>query len=209
MKLINYSGCLIAALVLCYSIKGNSDSVTIKVHFLHGSKPKAAYKYTEDRWFGGILGGHAGIEFEPNQIINFLPRSGVHLFSKPKIINSKFSIHDTTSFYAIMSGKIDTVKSTIVYIRISDTQKNKLDSIVAGYRKRAPYDYAFFGMRCGAAAAEILGQIGVLKKTGLRHTWMHTFYPRKLRRRLEHDASLRNYLIVKSEGNRRRKWEKD
>ncbi|MCC6370557.1 MAG: hypothetical protein IT236_06115 [Bacteroidia bacterium] len=211
MKLLNFTGCLVAAFLFGFgtSATGSEDSVTIKVHFLHGSKPNRAYKYSEDRWFGGLLGGHTGIEIEPNRIFNFQPRSGLHMFAKPRIINSKFSIHDSITFYAIMSGKEDTVKKTVIVMRITQGQKYRLDSIVNVYRRRAPYDYAFFGMRCGAAAAEILGQLGITQKTGFTKTWMHTFYPRKLRRRLERAAEKNHYTVIKSQGNVRRRWEKD
>ncbi len=190
-------------------LKANSDSVNIRVHFLHGSKPKKQFRYQEDKWFGGILGGHAGIEYESNKILNFQPKSGFHIFAKPTIINSKFSVHDTISFYEILGGQYDSVKKTIITIKISSQQKNKLDSIVIAYQKRSPYDYAFFGMRCGAAAYDVLAQINVLHKYSFKKTWRKTFYPRKLRRRLEYYAKEKGYKIRKVEGSKRRKWERD
>ncbi|MDP1801177.1 MAG: hypothetical protein Q8L81_07495 [Bacteroidota bacterium] len=204
--------CFIISALIIYNfqaLKAKSDSVIIRVHFLHGSKPKKQFKHEEDKWFGGILGGHAGIEYETNKIINFQPRSGFHVFAKPKIINSKFSVHDTISFYEILGGQYDSVKKTIIAIKISAWQKNKLDSIVIAYQKRSPYDYAFFGMRCGAAAYDILAQIDVLYKFSFKRTWRKTFYPRKLRRRLEWYAKSRGYKIVKQKGTSRRKWERD
>lgn len=186
-----------------------TDSVIIKVHFLHGSKPKRQYKKTEDRWFGGILGGHAGIEVSPNKIFNFLPKSRFHLFSKREIINSKFCIHDTLSFYEILGGKYDSVKKTIISIKISAKQKETLDSVVNAYCKRSPYDYAFFGMRCGAAAYDVLAQIGVVRKLSFKKTWRRTFYPRKLRRLLEAKTMKDIVSIRKFKGSSKRKWERD
>lgn len=211
MKL-TFLQCSIALILAVYNfqtLKANSDSVTIRVHFLHGSKPKKQFRHEEDKWFGGILGGHAGIEYEPNKIINFQPRSGVHVFAKPKIINSKFSVHDTISFYEIMGGPYDSAKKTIIAIRISVRQKIKLDSIVTAYQKRSPYDYAFFGMRCGAAAYDILARIDVVHKFSFKRIWRKVFYPRKLRRRLEWYAKTRGYKIMKKKGTVRRKWERD
>jgi hypothetical protein len=49
------------------------DSTAIKIHFLYGSKPAKEYKDVEQKWFGGMYGGHAGIEIDSNQILNFLP----------------------------------------------------------------------------------------------------------------------------------------
>lgn len=187
----------------------NKDSICIKVHFLHGSKPKHKYRDTEDKWFGGMLGGHVGIEYEPNKILDFQPKARFHVFAKPKIINSKFSIHDTISFYEILGGKYDSVKKTIVTISLTSMQKQVLDSIAGVYHKRSPYDYAFFGMRCGAAAYDVLGCIGVVKKLSFSKTWKRIFYPRRLRRFLETQACERKYYVVKKEGSLRRKWEKD
>lgn len=186
-----------------------NDSVLIRVHFLHGSKPKRAFKETEHRWFGGILGGHAGIEYETNKILNFQPKSRFHLFSNRSIINSKFSIHDTISFYEILGGTYDSVKKTIISIKISLGQKQRLDSIVKAYTRRSPYDYAFFGMRCGAAAYDVLAQIDVVRKLSFKKTWRRIFYPRRLRRRLEALAKIHHYKVLKQEGSKRRVWERD
>ena len=209
MKLYIIVGFLIIRILFNSGYASQNDSVLIRVHFLHGSKPKCAFKETEDRWFGGVLGGHAGIEYESNKILNFQPKSRFHLFSNCSIINSKFSIHDTISFYEILGGHHDSVKRTIIYIKISSTQKTKLDSIVKTYTKRSPYDYAFFGMRCGAAAYDVLAQIDVVQKLSFKKTWRRIFYPRCLRRRLEALANINHYKVVKYEGSIRRKWEKD
>lgn len=186
-----------------------TDSSIIRVHFLHGSKPKHAYKHEEDKWFGGKLGGHVGVEISPNKILNFQPAGRFHIFSKSYLINSKFSIHDTISFYGILGGKPFEVKKTIVTIKISAQQKKQLDSLTAIYTVKAPYDYAFFGMRCGAAAYDILANTGVVKKYKFKKTYRKIFYPRKLRRRLESKAEENNYGVKKIEGSIKRKWEKD
>lgn len=204
--------CLIAALLFtidCLAISQQSDSVIIRVHFLHGSKPKREFRHEEDRWFGGVLGGHAGIEIDPNKIFNFQPKSRPHLFSKRSIINSKFSFHDTISFYEILGGKSDSVKKTIISIKISANQKSILDSIVIAYTKRCPYDYAFFGMRCGAAAYDVLAKAGVVRKLSFKKKWRRIFYPRKLRRLLEYGNIKGVVSIRKVKGSNKRKWEKD
>lgn len=209
MKLYIIAGWLIISIFFNSGYASPNDSILIRVHFLHGSKPKRAFKETEDKWFGGLLGGHAGIEYEPNKVLNFQPKSRFHLFSNRSIINSKFSIHDTISFYEILGGNYDSVKKTIIYIKISSTQKTKLDSIVKAYMKRSPYDYAFFGMRCGAAAYDVLAQIDIVRPLSFKKTWRRIFYPRRLRRRLEALANINHYKVVKYEGSIRRKWEKD
>lgn len=191
------------------SIKANSDSITIRVHFLHGSKPKFKFRHQEDRWFGGILGGHAGIEYEPNRIINFQPKARFHVFAHRQLINSRFTIHDTLSFYEILGGKFSSVKKTMISIRISARQKVKLDSIANAYTQRSPYDYAFFGMRCGAASYDVLAGTGLVRHYGFTKTWRRFFYPRKVRRYLERHAEENEYSIRKATGSNTRTWEKD
>lgn len=187
----------------------SSDSIVIKVHFLHGSRPKHQFRHEENRWFGGVLGGHAGVEYAPGEIVNFQPASGVHVFTNRRHINSHFSIHDTVSFYEVLGGEYASVKKTIVSIRVSARQKARLDSVVTAYRKHSPYDYAFFGMRCGAATYELLAQAGLLKRYSFAGTWSRLFYPRKTRRRLERSAKEHGYRVRKMSGSSKRTWEKD
>ncbi len=68
--------CLISALAYA------GDTAFLKVHFLYGSRPLKEYQDTEKKWFGGILGGHVGIEGDSNRIINFLPSGSFHVFKK-------------------------------------------------------------------------------------------------------------------------------
>jgi hypothetical protein len=200
---------MIVAVLNGRTLVAQSDSVTIKAHFLHGSRPKHKFRHEEDRWFGGVLGGHAGIEYEPNRIINFVPKARFHVFAHPRLINSKFSIHDTVSFYEILGGDYASAKKTMITLKISAEQKARLDSIVAVYRTRSPYDYAFFGMRCGAAAYDLLAQAGVQPSYSFAKTWSVFFYPRKTRRRLEKLARIKGSAVQKMPGSTKRIWEKD
>ncbi len=204
-----FTAVLIMALCKGQPLFAQSDSLSIKVHFLHGSKPKFKFRHEEDRWFGGILGGHAGVEYEPDQIISFLPKARFHVFAHPRLINSKFSLHDTVSFHEILGGNYGSVKKTIITIRISAQQKASLDSIVALYKARSPYDYAFFGMRCGAATYDLLARAGIQEPYSFTKTWSRFFYPRKTRRKLERLAASKGYAVTKMPGSTKRIWEKD
>lgn len=97
----------------------------------------------------------------------------------------------------------------MVCIRISSQQKARLDTLVADCIRRSPYDYAFFGMRCGAAAYDLLARAGIVKGHSFPGTWRRFFYPRKTRRYLEKFALRNGYGIQRSPGSRRRIWEKD
>jgi hypothetical protein len=185
------------------------DSVYLKVHFLYGSKPKKRYQDSEPKWFGGILGGHVGIEGDTNEVVNFLPQGVFHQYAKPERRHSRFEIHSAYSFYGIMGGSPDSVKKLVVYIPISQQQKMQFDSITRLYLAETPYDYALFGMRCGAATYDILGQIGVLPHLGYRETFTKVAYPKILRKQLLHLAKENHWLVVQADGTKRRKWEQD
>lgn len=185
------------------------DSCFLKVHFLYGSKPLKAWRATEQKWFGGILGGHVGIEGDSNRIVNFLPSGKFHWFAKNNNRHSHYAIHSQNDFYGILGGNPDSVKRTIVYIPVSRQQKHSFDSIAAAYIKQTPYDYALAGMRCGAAAYEILAQLNILPAYSYSKTYRKILYPKKLRKRLFKKARANGWTMLQYNGSSTRKWEKD
>lgn len=198
-------------ILLCFiQLKVFSEDVFyIKVHFLMGSKPKKEFKNTETNWFGGKLGGHVGIEFDSNQVIHFLPNGNLHKIAKKHKKNSVFSIDQTNDFWEIFGNVCNETKRVSIIIPINKIQKRALDSIVQSYSKQVPYDYAFMGMRCGAATYDILSQIKVLKKVHRKTNIYAYFYPKKLRKHLTKIAKNNNWKIEKHKGSNQRKWEKD
>ena len=188
----------------------SQDTTVLKVHFLYGSKPLKKYKETERKWFGGILGGHVGIEVNEDELLNFLPSGGkLHVFADNKDKHSTYAIHSVPSFYSILGGEPNSVKMAIISIPITIQQKQTFDSIVSAYIGHAPYDYAFFGMRCGSSTYEVLAQLGILKSYSHKKTVRKIFYPRKLRKRLFKKAKQNNWTVIRKEGIKTRKWEKD
>lgn len=185
------------------------DTLYLKVHFLYGSKPLREYKKSEPKWFGGILGGHVGIEGDSNKILDFGPNGKFHIFAKKSRRNSYFGLRNPESFYSILGANPDSVKMAIVYIPITRDQKAKFDSITSIYTSQSPYDYAFFGMRCAAATYDVLSQLNILPDYGYTQTYTRIFYPKLLRKRLFALAVERNWKVVKYEGSSRRKWEND
>ena len=180
----------------------------MKVHFLYGSKPKKHYRTEEQKWFGGKWGGHVGVEVDSNQILNFLPKGKFHWIEKPANRHSVYALHSYQSFYRIL-GDVETAKKTIIYIPISLTQKLEFDSLKTTYLQQTPYDYALLGMRCGAAAYDILAQLDILKQHGRRTTFTKVFYPKRLRKQLLKKASVNGWKTTQENGSERRKWEKD
>jgi hypothetical protein len=187
----------------------SQTSDSIKVHFLYGSVPKKEFKQTESNWFGGKLGGHVGIEGDSGKILNFLPKGKFHWFAKARNKHSTYAIHSYNSFYSILGGDGASAKKTIVTIPVTKEQKELFNSISNNYLSNTPYDYAFVGMRCGAAAHDILGQLGIVKSYSYRKTYLKIFYPKKLRKKLLKTAKEKNWSVYQEEGTNRRKWERD
>jgi hypothetical protein len=197
--------------IACFSCISawSNDTAFLKVHFLYGSKPSKAYQDTEQKWFGGVLGGHVGIEGGQHKILNFLPQGSFHVFKKENNRHSTYAEHDTISFYGILGGEPNSMKKAVVYIPITLQQKQRFDSIAAAYLAETPYDYALVGMRCGSAAYEILARLGILEQYGRKKTAKKIFYPKKLRKRLLRKAAANHWTMTRQEGTYRRQWEKD
>jgi len=199
----------LALILFAVSKSAAQDSTyVLKVHCLYGSKTAKKFKETEGKWFGGKLGGHVGIENEPDQILNFLPHGKFHVFGKKYDRHSTFRIHSHHSFYALFGGSPDSVKKAIFYIPVTTHQKRIMDSISYAYINDTPYDYAFFGMRCGAATYEILGQLGIVEDYSITKTSRKIFYPRKLRKRLFRKAKSNSWHVDEIAGSKKRKWDK-
>lgn len=184
------------------------DSLFIKVHFLYGSKPKKEHKETEGKWFGGLHGGHVGVEYETNKIIDFVPLGKFHYIEKHNKRHSAFVRNDTVSFWQTFGGSYDEMKKLTIIIPISTFQKKKLDSLVKAYYDETPYDYAFKGMRCASASYDILAQLGITKQFERKKTFRKNFYPKRTRKKLVKLAKRNNWEIKKQEGSETRKWER-
>jgi hypothetical protein len=184
------------------------DSLLLKVHFLYGSKAKKAKASAEKKWFGGLLGGHVGLEWRDEKVLHFAPKGKFHAWAK-KAQHSKYIYGSTTAFYELLGGRMASNKRAVVYIPITILQKQRLDSIASSYLSKTPYDYAFIGFRCGSASYEILAQIGILPKLGNTATKLSIFYPRKVRKRILKLAKQHNWKIESHQGTVCRKWERD
>jgi hypothetical protein len=191
----------------CYTA-GAQDSSFIQVQFIYGSKPIKKYKATEKKWFGGILGGHVGIEDDSARFYSFEKYGRNKIFNGRKN-NSIYKIETAKEFWSVMNTKEDSIKSTSVIIPVSREQKQKFDSIASGYNKQVPYCYAVFGMRCGASTYDILAQLGFFPRYSRLKTCIRIFYPRRLRKRLLSKAEKNHWTIIRKQGTPKRKWERD
>jgi hypothetical protein len=184
---------------------GQSDSTyLIKVHFLYGSKPLKKYKNTEPRFFGGLHGGHVSIEID-NTDYGFVPEGKFHIIPHKRSCHSAFITKPTNG----RDPYTDKDKVGTFLIPVTREQHDTLLALVSGYCSAAPYDYAFFGMRCAAAAQDLLGRAGIVPRKGKVSNVFSTFYPKKLRKRMFRLAKKKNYKVISREGRKTRKWEKD
>ncbi len=201
---------IVALLLLTVAMSYAQDTAYIRVHFLYGSKPLQKFKHIEPRWFGGILGGHVGIEAADNQILNFIPHGRFRLVAQNKTRHSRYVVDSFHQFYSRLGGQNpDSTKQAIVIIPVTLQQKKKFDSIAMSYLERTPYDYAFIGMRCGAATYEILARLGIMKRFSRAKTITSIAYPKKIRKRLLRKAARNGWTVIRQEGTSRRKWETD
>jgi hypothetical protein len=201
--------CLTAITLLFATQSVASDTTYIKVHFLYGSRPKREFKDTEHHWFGGIHGGHVGIEVDSNYIIDFVPAGAFHIIEHQNNKHSRFVTHTVAGFWSTFGGDTGDMKRTTIVIPIDEQQKKKLDSIAAAYTSSPPYDYAFIGMRCAAAAYDVLAQIEVMQSHCRSGTYFRNFYPKRFRHHLMKKAKKEGWSIVKHEGCDTRVWEND
>lgn len=192
-------------LLLFFHFAGHcQNEKTVKVHFLYGSKPAKGFKTTETKWFGGIMGGHVTIEAD-SIVTGFVPLGKNHIFPHKKNGHARFHKENLVNWSRDTAG----LKYTSVAIPLTDSQYNWVKNILALYTTDVPYDYAVFGMRCAAAAYDILSSAGLTKKKRRFFIVSSNFYPKPFRRKLLKKAAARGYFIYRHGGRASRKWEKD
>lgn len=196
-------------LLILISFNSYAQSDTLQVRFLYGSKPKPAHKAHQKNWFGGMLGGHVGIKYDETSYLSFFYEGRVHIFQHKRKKSGKYALQKAEEFNYIMDKDVDSVKTLIIKVPITPEQRIKFDSITNAYINQCPYDYAFFGHRCGSSTYEILAQLGILKQHRITKTWRKIFYPKIVRRKLIHEAKEHNWPRIKIKGTQKRRWEKD
>lgn len=185
------------------------DTSFIKVHFLYGSRPHPEYKKVEKRWFGGVLGGHVGIEADTNKILNFVRKGKFHWFPSKSNPHSTYILLPEYAFYNLYETTSDSIKKAIFYIPVTPRQKQQLDSISAAYLNQTPYDYALTGMRCAAATYDILAQLAIVPAYSQRKTATRVLYPKKLRAILFELAATNGWRVEQTTGTAKRIWDQD
>ena len=179
-------------------------SHSIKVHFWYGSKPLHSTKKTESKYFGGLHGGHVTIEVDSIDY-GLVPGNGLHIFAHKKNLSGIFSSKRTYGLPPYPPGH----KFVTFIIPVSAEQYQKINEINSCYCKQAPYDYAFFGMRCASAAYEVLSHLDIVKERSNFSNVCKNFYPKKLRKKLLRLARKNNWIVIRKQGRVSRKWERE
>jgi hypothetical protein len=200
---------LLIFILISFSAFAQDSTLFLKVHFLYGSRPRKEFRGDEPKWFGGILGGHAGVGKERDSILSIVPKGAFHTFSHSGNRHSEFVMQSEREFYGILGSPADSVKKAVVWIPVTAAQKAVFDSLIAAYQSCTPYDYAFFGMRCGASTYDVLSRTGVLPHYSFFKTWSKIFYPRRVRKRVLKLAEANGWTIDRQPGTKRRIWEGD
>ncbi len=192
-----------------FSLTAFNQMDTLQVRFLYGSKPRPEHKKEQKIWFGGMLGGHVGIRYNDTCYLSFFYEGNVHIFQHKKNKNGKYAFQSIHEFNHIMDKDVDSVKTLVIHIPISHDKRLQFDSICKSYIDNSPYDYSFFGYRCGSSTYEILAQLGIVKKYSFFKSWRKIFYPKIVRRKLIHQAKEHQWRREKHKGTHKRLWEKD
>ncbi len=198
----------VSCFVLFFFISGVAfpeDTLYFKIHFVYGSKPKHGFKHMEPAYFGGIHGGHVYMEVDRDIFSFGLHNNQWHIIGHKKNRVGRYRI-DTNLVWLGDTGKL---KLTTISIPITKQQLEKVKQIEKTYLLISPYDYAFIGMRCAAAAYEILSRIGITKPRSRVGVITKNFYPKRLRVKLLKRAKKEHWKITTQEGRPTRKWEKD
>jgi hypothetical protein len=201
--------CLFLFCITNASAQEEIKTDTLQVRFLYGSKPHPQHRREQKKWFGGMLGGHVGIRYDSLSYLSFFYEGRVHIFQYKNEFCSQYELQSDSAFNYIMDGDVDSVKTLIIHIPISKTQRQKFEEVCANYIAETPYDYAFFGVRCGSSTYDVLMQSGLIKELSYRRMWWKIFYPKKLRSKLIRQARKNNWRMEKKKGTHKRSWETD
>ncbi|TAE05818.1 MAG: hypothetical protein EAZ95_19530, partial [Bacteroidetes bacterium] len=128
------------ALLFCLYSLPTWGQDSLKVHFLHGSKPAKAFKKVEGKWFGGRKGGHVGVEVCSLGIVSFVPSGKFHYVGKHRKRHSTFTQDTHERFLEMFGGEAGKMRYTIITIPITTAQARTLCEVQTQYLQNVPYD---------------------------------------------------------------------
>lgn len=190
-------------IALIISFVGHSQTDTITVVFIYGSKPITE---SESEWFGGKLGGHVGLQLNKDSVFHFNPGGKVSAFQK-KNLPGNWVMSSSEQFWCTWG--CDSMKTLSVQIPITQQQKSNLTIAIEQQNEHTDFCYAFFGMRCTSSCYYLLSKTGIYPVLGEKKMIRKYFYPRKLRKKLLKDARQKDWTTISTVGTVNRKWDHD
>lgn len=192
---------LFILLLVPFTLIGQTDTLVVEI--IYGSKPLTK---DESHWFGGKLGGHIGLKIGTDSVMHFVPGGRV-VATNINSDDGKYLISTNNQFYRTFH--CDTAKTCQIFIPISHKQKQQLLQEIKPFLKHGPYPYAFFGMRCAAACYHLLSLADVTPDLSRSKMTWKFIYPRKLRSYLFKEADKNGWIIKRTKGSTKRKWDHD
>ncbi|MBK6835326.1 MAG: hypothetical protein IPG89_14090 [Bacteroidetes bacterium] len=197
---------LLTIQIVIYSINSFSQEKvdSIKVIFLHGSKPEKNHK-NEYKTVGGLRGGHVVTQIDSN-VYGFNYKSKrIRVFPHPFNKKSAMDKESANEFVQLKKG----AKITIVTIPVSSDEYKRIKNFYESNANKADFDYAFFGMRCASTCYKGLSLCNVYKKSSNLKSIRKAFHPKQLRKRLCKTAQQKGYKVEVMKGRAGRIWEGD
>jgi hypothetical protein len=177
------------------------------VHIAHGSRPHPEHRDKQKHWLGGMLGGHVVIELDSFAYgFNFESRR-VHIFPRKKD-SRQAGVFEKENAAELMQHWRNN-KVTSVYVPINDSDYIRIRHDLEQLHEDAPFDYAFWGMRCASTAYMFLSRVEVFEKAGKSKSIRKAFHPRALRKKLLRAASKKGLRVEVHPGTSERIWEGD
>lgn len=190
--------------IFCYAQTEKDTSITdtLIIHIIYGSKPN---EKSEQKWFGGKLGGHIGLQINDRKIVHFVPNGHVNGFNAFSD-TGKFLNSSLTNFYHTFPTT--QFKTALVYIPVTKSQYDSIIIKCQSYIANPPYPYALFGMRCAAACYDLLNPVITPELNQRRMTWKF-LKPRQFRKYLYKRALSEDWIVKFQNGTTKRKWDHD
>lgn len=141
-----------------------------------------------------------------HDIFSFGPHKGKwHIFGHKHRVVGCYRLDSNL----VWCGDTGRLKITSISIPVTESQVQEFKTLEQHYLKASPYDYAFFGMRCAAAAYDILSSTGICRKRSRAGMIAGNFYPKRLRLKLLKQARQQHWQVERQQGRPSRRWEKD
>jgi len=181
------------------------ESSFIYINYKYGSIPAKGYEKTEEKRAGGLAGGHVTCTIDQT-VYGFTDEGSgedTHIIPSTNHPNGYWQVETITDWNAKMVGE----KYMVIPVLITKQQKTDLFKLLNQYIKKAPYDYAFFGIRCASAMHDLLGDAKIIPHVAFGIVWIKYFYPSSFGKYMKSLAKKKGWQIQYYTGRKSRIWD--